>query len=46
MFFWIGLVVVLTVFVTVVLWAVRGFEGRVHEPGTTHLGPPAAPHNR
>jgi hypothetical protein len=37
MFFWIGLLVVLVVFVSVVTWGLRGIEGRAHEPGTRHL---------
>ena len=37
MFFWIGLSVV---FVGLVTWGVRGYKGRVHEPGTTHMRPP------
>jgi hypothetical protein len=37
MFFWIGLAVVLVVFVSLVAWGVRGIAGRAHEPGTTHL---------
>ena len=40
MFFWIGLALAFVVFVGVVSWAVRGFAGRAHEPGTTHLKPP------
>jgi hypothetical protein len=42
-FFWIGLLVMLAVFASVFAWAVRGFDGRVHQPGTTHLKPPSAP---
>jgi hypothetical protein len=40
MFFWIGLAVVFVVFVGLVTWGVRGYKGRVHEPGTTHMRPP------
>ena len=36
MFFWIGLAVVLVVFVGLV----TTYQGRVHEPGTTHMRPP------
>jgi hypothetical protein len=39
MFFWIALPVVLVVFVCAVTWGVRGYGGRVHEPGTRHLFP-------
>jgi hypothetical protein len=37
MFFWIGVTVVLVVFVGVVIWGVRGIAGRAHEPGTRRL---------
>ena len=37
MFFWIALPIVLIVFVVVVTWGVRGYDGRVHKPGTRHL---------
>lgn len=37
MFFWVALAVVLVVFVVAVAWGVRGYAGRVHEPGTQHL---------
>ena len=40
MFFWIGLAVVFVVFVGLVTWGVRGYQGRAHEPGTTHMKPP------
>jgi hypothetical protein len=36
-FFWIALLIVLVVFVCAVVWGVRGYGGRVHEPGTQHL---------
>jgi cytochrome oxidase assembly protein ShyY1 len=37
MFFWIGLAVVLVIFVLVVIWGVRGMSEREHEPGTQYL---------
>jgi len=37
MFFWVGLLVVLVVFVALVRWGVRGIEGRAHRPGTRHM---------
>jgi hypothetical protein len=37
MFFWIGLAVVLVVFVAVLTWGVRGIAGRAHKPGTRRL---------
>ena len=40
MLFWVGLVVIFVVFVSVVTWAIRGYGDRYHEPGTTHLAPP------
>jgi hypothetical protein len=40
MFFWIGLAVMLVLFVGFVSWGVRGYQGRVHKPGTTHMRPP------
>ena len=43
MFFWIALPVVLVVFVCAVTWGVRGYGGRVHEPGTRHLYPEDTP---
>jgi hypothetical protein len=43
MFFWIALPVVLVVFVCAVTWGVRGYGGRVHEPGTRHLFPGDTP---
>jgi len=39
-FFWIGLAVVLVVFVTVVVWGSRGMKDREHEPGTTYMDQP------
>jgi hypothetical protein len=36
-FFWIGVGVVVVVVVGAVGWAVRGFEEREHEPGTTYM---------
>ena len=43
MFFWIALPVVLVAFVCAVTWGVRGYGGRVHEPGTRHLFPADTP---
>jgi hypothetical protein len=40
MFFWIGLVVVLLVFVGALALGSRGIGGRFHEPGTQHLDQP------
>ncbi|MCW2817904.1 MAG: hypothetical protein JWR42_691 [Marmoricola sp.] len=40
MFFWIGLVVVLVVFVALLSWGSRGIDDRFHEPGTQHLNLP------
>ncbi len=37
MFFWVALGVVAVVFVSVFAWALRGYDDRVHQPGTTHL---------
>jgi hypothetical protein len=37
MFFWVGLVVILVVFVTGMVWAVRGMSEREHKPGTQRL---------
>ena len=37
MFFWVGIAVVLVVFVALVAWGVRGMADRVHEPGTRRL---------
>jgi hypothetical protein len=42
MFFWVGLAVVLVVFVCLVTWGVRGIEDRAHEPGTQYLNRPRA----
>ena len=39
-FFWIGLAVVLAVFVTAVVWGSRGMKDREHEPGTTYMDQP------
>jgi hypothetical protein len=39
MFFWILLPIVLVVFVCAVVYGVRGYGERVHEPGTRHLYP-------
>jgi len=36
-FFWIGLGVVLVIFVCVVTWGARGMKEREHKPGTTYL---------
>ena len=40
MFFWIGLAVVLVVFVALVAYGVTGYHDREQQPGTTHLDPP------
>ena len=37
MFFWVGVVVVFLIFVGLVTWGVRGYDDRVHKPGTRHL---------
>jgi hypothetical protein len=37
MFFWIALAVVAVVFVSLFVWASRGYDDRVHKPGTRHL---------
>jgi hypothetical protein len=39
-FFWIGLAVVLVVFVAAVAWGSRGMKDREHEPGTTYMDKP------
>jgi len=36
-FFWVGLTVVLVVFVALMAWAARGIEGRAHKTGTRRL---------
>ena len=36
-FFWIALPIVLVLFVCAVTFGIRGYDGRVHEPGTRHL---------
>jgi hypothetical protein len=37
MFFWIFLAVAAIIFLTVFRWGVRGYDDRVHKPGTRHL---------
>jgi hypothetical protein len=37
MFFWIGLAIMIVLFVGLVAWGVRGIAGRAHKPGTRHL---------
>jgi hypothetical protein len=37
MLFWIGLVVIVVAFVSVLTWGLRGFEDREHKPGTQRL---------
>jgi hypothetical protein len=37
MFFWIGLAVALIVAAVVFAWGVRGFDRRVHKPGSQRL---------
>ena len=37
MFFWIGLAVVLVVFVGLAVWGARGIADRAHKPGTRRL---------
>ena len=37
MFFWIGVAVVLLVFVGALTWALRGLDDREHKPGTQRL---------
>jgi flagellar biogenesis protein FliO len=37
MFFWIGVLVIVVVFVSVLAWGLRGFEDREHKPGTQRL---------
>jgi len=40
MFFWVTLAIVLLVAGGLVAWAVRGIDGRAHEPGTQYLRRP------
>jgi flagellar biogenesis protein FliO len=37
MFFWIGVLVILVVFVGCLTWGLRGFDERQHRPGTRRL---------
>jgi hypothetical protein len=37
MFFWIGLVVALVLAGVVTWWGIRGFDKRVHKPGSQRL---------
>ena len=37
MLFWIGLVVIVVVFVCALTWGVRGMSEREHKPGTQRL---------
>ena len=43
MFFWIGIVVVLLVFVAALTWGLRGIADRGHEPGTQYMDRPTHP---
>lgn len=37
MFFWVGLLVVLVLYVIVFAWGARGAKDRAHKPGTQRL---------